>query len=150
MRLGDLPVLVDDVRDAACVLVLRTFGGAVRNRQFPIGVTQQREGEVELLGEARVVLGGVEADTEDLGVARLVLVFEVPEPGTFGRSTRGVGFRIEPEDDLVAAEVAEPHAFAVVIDGIECGGRISDLQHARTSEHVAQFSAERHAGIVAA
>jgi hypothetical protein len=145
VRLGDLPVLVDHVGDAAGVLVVGAVGGAVGDRELAVGVAEEREGEVELLGEAGVVGLGVEANAEDLGVARLVLVGEVPEPGTFGRSPGGVGLRIEPEDDLLPAEVRQLHVIAVVIDDVEIGGRVSNFQHARTSKDVPQFRAERHA-----
>ena len=150
VRLGDLAVLVDHVGDAAGVLVIRFLGGAVRDRQFAVGIAQQREGEVELLRKAGVVLGRVETDAEDPGVARLVLVREVPEPGTLGRSAGCVGLRVEPEDDFLPAEVRQLHAIAVVVDDVEFGGGISNLQHTRTSKDVAQFSAKRHAGIVPA
>jgi hypothetical protein len=85
--LGDLPVLVDDVGDAPRVLVLRRLGGPVREADPAVGVAEQREGEVELLREAGVVLDVVEADAENLRVLVLVLGDEVPEPGTLTRST---------------------------------------------------------------
>jgi len=103
MRLCDLAVFIDHVRDAACVFVLCIFGGAVCEADFAIGIAEQREGEVELLCEGRVFLLGVEADAEDDGVFCGVLVDEVPEPGTFDRSTGGIGLWIEPEHDLLAA-----------------------------------------------
>ena len=68
MRLRDLPVLVDDVRDPFRVLVLRGARCAVRESDLSIGVAQQREGEVELLGELRVCGDVIETDAEDGGV----------------------------------------------------------------------------------
>lgn len=87
MDLGDAALLVDEVGDAAGVFVAWTAGGAVGQADFPVGVTEQRKGEVVLLGEAGVVFYGVEADAEDLRVLRFVLLGQVPEPGTLGRST---------------------------------------------------------------
>lgn len=103
MRLGDFSFFVDDVGDAAGVLVLGRLGGAVGEADLAIGVAEQREGEVVFLRERGVAFFVVEADAEDLRVLRFVLLREVPEPGTLPRSTGGVGFRIEPEHDFLAA-----------------------------------------------
>ena len=129
MRLGDLPILVDHVRDAAGVLVFRRVGGAVRDAELAVGVTEQREGELELLGEGFVLGGGVEADAEDFDVLRFVLRQEVPEPGTLAGSAGCVGLRIEPEDDFLPAQVGEADAVAVVIDDVEVGSGIAGIQH---------------------
>src|SRR5207244_10005487 len=91
-----------DVGDALRVLIGRTRGRAVGHADLALGVAQKREREVELLRELRVGLLVVEGDAEDFRVLLLVLRGEVPEPGTLGRSARGVGLRIEPEDDLAA------------------------------------------------
>lgn len=131
MRLRDLSVLVDHVRDAARVLIRRFLGGAVREADLVVGVAEEWEGEVELLREAGVFFLGVEADAEDDGILRFVLRDEVPEPGTFDRSAGGVGLRIKPEHDLFAAKVAEPNGVAVVIDRFEIGSLIAWIQHVR-------------------
>jgi hypothetical protein len=133
MRLGDLAVFVDHVGDAAGVFVFRRFGGAVGEADLSIGVAEEREGEVVFLGEGGVGFFVIEADAEDLGVLRFVLLGEVPEPGTFTRSTGGVGFRIEPEHDLLAAQIAEAHAVAVMIGDVEVGSGIAGLEHGRFS-----------------
>jgi hypothetical protein len=134
MRLRDLAVLVDHIRDAARVLVLRRLGGAVREADLVIGVAEQREGEVELLGEGGVLLLRVETDAEDEGVLRGVLIDEVPEPGTFDRSAGCVGLRVKPEHDLLAAQVAEANVVAVVIGCLEIGSGIANLQHVTSSK----------------
>jgi hypothetical protein len=131
MRLRDLSVLVDHVRDAASVFVGRLLRRAVREADLVVGVAEEGEGEVELLREAGVFLRGVEADAEDDGVLRFVLADEVPEPGTFDRSAGCVGLRIEPEHDFFAAQVAEANRVAVVIDRFEIGSLIAWIQHVR-------------------
>jgi len=133
MRLYDLPFLVDEIRDAAGVLVFRGVARAVGEADLPVGVADQREGKVELRGEALVVFALVEADADDLCVLRFVLVAEVPEPGTLRGSAGCVGLRIEPEDDFLSAKVAETDGVAVMIDSFEIGGDVARLQHARTS-----------------
>jgi hypothetical protein len=134
VRLGDHAVLVDDVRDAARVLVGIRVGGAVREAEVTVRVAEQRKGEAVLFGEALVRFPGVETDAEDPRVFLLVLAVEVPEPGTFARSARCVGLRIKPEHDLFAAQIREPHAVAVVIADVELGSGIARLQHVRTSD----------------
>jgi len=130
MRLRDPAVLVDHVGDAAGVFVGRLLGGAVGEADLAVGVAEEREGELELAGELLVFFAGVEADAEDCGVLRGVLAGEVPEPGTFERSAGCVGLRVEPEDDLPAAQVAQADGVAVVILRFEIGGLISGIQHA--------------------
>jgi hypothetical protein len=82
MRFGDAALLVDHVCDAFCEFVLRRIGGAIRDPDTSVGVAKQWEGEVEFLCEMGVVGGVVETRAEDGGVLLLVLVDEVPEPGT--------------------------------------------------------------------
>jgi hypothetical protein len=153
VRFGDLAVLVDHVGDAAGVFVFRRFRGAVREADLVIGVAEQREGEVELFCEAGILFAGVEANAEDLRVLLFVLGLEVPEPGTLGGSAGCVGLRIEPQDDFLAAQIAQPHGAAFVIDDFEVRGRVSDVQHScssseRAFDEKAQRSGNRHADIV--
>ena len=121
MRLGDAAVLVDDVGDPLRVFVFRRVGCTVGDTDLAVGVTQQREGEAEFLGEAGVGVDVVETGAEDGGVLRFVLVDEVPEPGTLGRSARCVGLRIEPQHHAAAFEVGETDLLPVVILDGECG-----------------------------
>ena len=129
MRLRDLAVLVDHVRDAARVFVRRRFGCAVGQSDFSIDVAEEGEVEVEFPGERGVVFFVVETDAEDRGVLRVVLFREVPEPGTFFRSTGSVCFRIEPENDFAAAQVAEADGVALMIFDFEVGSGIAGLEH---------------------
>lgn len=131
MGLRDLAVLVDHVRDALRVLGIRGVRGAVREADAAIGVAEEREVELELFGEGAILLDGVEADAEDLRVFGFVLRIEVPEPGTFTRSTGSVGFRIEPEHDFLSAESGKRHAVAVIVEHVEVRCGVSRLQHVR-------------------
>lgn len=129
MRLRDLPLLVDHVRDAPRVFVLRTVARAVRDADLVIDVGDQPEREVVFLRERGVVSGLVEADADDLGVLLLVLAGEVPEPGTFGRSAGCVRFREEPEHDLAPAHVAKAKRPAVLVGGVEVRSGVAGLEH---------------------
>ena len=149
VRLRDLSFFVDHVGDAARVFVFRRVGRAVRDADLAIGIAQQRERELELLGEALVLVRRVEADAEDFRVLFVVLGQEVPEPGTLARSAGGVGLRVEPEDDFAAAQVGEAHAVSVVIDGFEVGSLLARLEHGGfPSRQDLHDSAKRHAAIV--
>jgi hypothetical protein len=136
VRLGDLAVLVDDVRDALGVFVLRRAGGAVGDADLAVGVAEEGERELVLRREVGVVVDRVEADADDLRVLFLVLVGKVPEPGTLGRSASGIGLGIEPEHELLPAEVAQLHLLPRVIDCLEIGSGITHIQHRCTSEQV--------------
>jgi len=142
VRAVDASVLVDHVADALRVFVVRGGGGAVSEADLALRVAEEREGEAELLGELGVVFDRVEGDAEDLGVLRFVLLLQVPEPGTFQRSARGVGLREEPEHDLLAAVVAQLHIAAVVVFDLEIGSGIAGLEHSFSSELEAQDAAE--------
>jgi hypothetical protein len=129
MRLGDPAFLVDDVRDPLGVLVFRRFGGSVGDADLAIGVAEQGEGEFELVGEAGVGVDVVETGAEDGGVLRFVIVDEVPEPGTFGRSARGIGLRIEPEHDLPSAQFVERDLAPAVIGDFKVRGLVANVEH---------------------
>jgi len=129
MDLRDFAVLVDQIRDAARVFVFRRLGGAVGQSNLVVGVAQQRELKSEFLGELSVVLDLIEAGAEDLNVFLGVLVGEVPEPGPFSRSAGCVGFREEPQQHFLAAKVAQLHAAAEMIGGLEIRSRVANFQH---------------------
>src|SRR5216684_3905092 len=59
-----------------------------------------------------VLFTRIETHAEHLRILRLILVDQVPEPGTLGRSARGVGLWIEPEHDLLTAQVVEANRTA--------------------------------------
>jgi hypothetical protein len=134
MRLSDAAVFVDDVGDPLRVLIFRRFGGAIGDTNLAVSVTQKGEGETELLGEAGVGVDIVEAGAEDGGVLRFVLVDEVPEPGTLGRSARCVGLRIEPQHNLAAAQIMQRNLAAVMIQHFEIGSFVSNLEHVSSSK----------------
>jgi hypothetical protein len=100
-----------------------------------VGIAQQREIELLLLGEFLIRFDAVEAGAEDLGVFRRVVGGEVSEPETFGGSTGCVGLRKEPQHDFFSAKVAELHAAAGVIGSLELRSSITDFQHRRASSH---------------
>ena len=124
----DLAVPIDHHPDALCAL-LRVGVGAVGGADRPVGVTDQRKVEVELLGELLVVGGAVEGRAENDGVLAVVVGFEVAEPATLGRSARRVGFRVEPEHDRLAREIRQLYGVTVVVAPREIGRLVSWVEH---------------------
>jgi hypothetical protein len=61
VRLEDLPLLVDQIRNPLGVACLDVVAGSVRYAERAIRVAQERERKTELLGERRVVALRVEA-----------------------------------------------------------------------------------------
>lgn len=98
-----------------------------------IDIADEREREVVLRRELLAVFATIEADADDLGVLRLELFVEVPEPGTFRGSAGCVGLRKEPEDDFLSAIVFQTDRPVVMIDSVEVGSSIARFEHARTS-----------------
>jgi hypothetical protein len=138
MDLRDAPLFVDDVCDSPRVLVLRRLSRAVSQADFVVGVAQKRKLETVFLREFLVRFDAVEAGTEDLDVLLRVIVGEVPEPGTFGRSAGCVGLRKEPQHDFLSAKVAELDATSEMIGSFEVRSSIADFQHRWTSPHTLQ------------
>ena len=56
----------------------------------------------------------VEADAQDDDIVFLEIGVLVTEPATFGRSTRGVGLGIEPQQDFVATKCGQRKRLAFV------------------------------------
>ena len=100
----DFSVGGNDVGDAPRVAVRRLVARPVREAHLPIGVTEQREVELELLGKFLVVFDRVEADAEDLRVLRFVFTGSITEPASLGRSARCVSGRVEPKDNALTLE----------------------------------------------
>jgi hypothetical protein len=121
------PPFVDHVGDTLRIFILGRARRAIGDADFAVGVAQQRKWKLVLLGELRAVLDFIEAGAEDLDVLRLIVLVEVPEPGTLGRSTWGVCFRKKPQQNFLAAKVAELHLTSMVIGGLKLRRRIADF-----------------------
>ena len=130
---GDAAVFVDHISNPLRVLISGRGRRAVGDTDLAVGVAEQRERKFVFLREFGVVLRLIEAGAEDLDILRLVVLVEVPEPGTFGGSTGCVGFGKEPQQHFFSAEVAKLHAFSVMIADFEIRRGIADLQHRPTS-----------------
>jgi hypothetical protein len=135
MDLRDASLLINQVRDAAGVLILGRVRRAVRQADLVVGVAKQRKVELLFFREFLIGFYAVEAGADDLRVLRGVVAGEVPEPETFCGSARCVGLGKEPQDDFLSAKVAELDAAAEMIGRFEVRSGITDLQHGWTSSH---------------
>jgi hypothetical protein len=104
VRRRDLALLIDQVADATGVTGFGVGAGAVLQADLALGVAEQFEGKIELFGERGVILDGVEADPENGNVVLFEIGIEVTEPATLVRSTRCVGFGVEPKQNFAATQ----------------------------------------------
>jgi hypothetical protein len=103
--------------------------GADRLGEGLVAIRQEPERQFVLLGPFPVVLGFVEADTNDIDPASLEIGPAVPQLVGFQRSTTGVGLGIEKEQIGVALQIGARHVRAVVGGKIECGEWLSGFEH---------------------
>ena len=93
------------VRDAlseACALVSRRPGHLVERADPAVGVRKQAEPELLRLRESLVVLGGVEGCAEDDAIGFRQISGPVTQAPALGRSARGRGLGVPPEEDPMA------------------------------------------------
>ena len=64
---GDLPIFIDDIAYAVGIARVGRIAGAVCQADAAVGVREQQERVVELLGEGLVLVLGVETYAEDFG-----------------------------------------------------------------------------------
>lgn len=124
----DLALRVDDDAGAPGGLLLEIFGGAIGHGNGVIRVAEQRETELVLFRKCPVQFGGIKADPEDNRILLVKLFLVIAEPATLGRSPRGVSHRIEPQDNVLTAQLGQLNGVAVVITQTERRGQIADLQ----------------------
>jgi hypothetical protein len=91
------------------------------------GITEQGEIEFVFLFEGREGFDGVGAHAEDGDAEFVELLFCVTKLGRFYRSTGGVGFGVEKEEDAPASEVFEGDGLAIVGWEAEAGGFGADF-----------------------
>lgn len=94
--LEDLSLFVDEVTDAFSVAGLGAVTGTIGKADRASGVTQQGKGKAELLREGGIFCHCIETHSEYFYVLGVKVGNLVAEPATFGGSTRGVRFRVEP------------------------------------------------------
>ena len=136
----DFALLINKITHALGPLRFRIVARAVRDRDTAIGVTEQRERKGVLLCERGIRLDVIEAGAENLDIVFVVVTLMVAEPATFGRSSRSIGGRIEPQQHLSSAESRQRNRAAIVRRQRKIGCPVSCLNHRVTPP---QFSIAR-------
>lgn len=127
--LTDAAFRVNYIRDAFCVLSRRVVARAISHSYLTVGVAEQSKRKVEFFGECPILLFCIEAYTKNLNILIAVLSDSITEPDTFSRSARCVRFRIEPQYDRAASEVAQFYLFSCVRPRSKIWRRVSYIQH---------------------
>ena len=130
----DVPVGTDHVAHPLGVGRVLAVAGAVGEPDVPAGIAEEREVEIELLGEGAILLLRVEADPENLRVLLLELSDVVAEPATFSGSAGGVGLGIEPEDHDLSEVVPQSNEISPMILHFERGSFLSFFDHRRSTD----------------
>ena len=128
-RLNYATVRADHVSDAFGVLGGRIVRSPVCHSYLSFCIAKQAEVEIEFFGESPVLFYGIKTHAEYLGILVCVLLDSITEPNTFSRSARRVGFRIKPQDNGSAFEVAQANIFARMRLHIEIRRLVSYVQH---------------------
>ncbi len=128
-RLNYAAIGADHVGDASGILSGRIIRGPVCHSYLSFCIAKQAEGEIELFGKSPVLFYRVKTDAEYFGILVCVLLDSITEPNTFSRSARRICFRVKPQDDGAAFEVAQANIFARMRLHIEIRCPVSYVQH---------------------
>ena len=101
--------------------------GAVLLGDLVVGVGEQGEVEIELVGELGDRLDLVGGDADHTGVGGFVVGAAVADPASLGRAARRIGTGIEVENDGFAPQVGEADLLAALIWQFEVGGFVACL-----------------------
>ena len=112
---GDIAIRANEDGDAAGPRRLFIFRRAIGDGRRAAFVAQQIIGKVELRTERGVIGHRVPAYAENDGVAVVEILDSITEPVAFDRSSRGIGFWIPPEQDVLALEIVQRHRRPVLV-----------------------------------
>lgn len=130
--LCDHPVGIDQVADALRVVGERVVGVAkdvIERADGLVDVAEQVEWKVVLCAERCVVYGRVERNADDATTCITELLGLITQARALQRSTRGVGFRVPPDEDPVSAFGGEIEDGAIVRGHGERRGGNSGVEH---------------------
>ena len=130
---GDLSGLIDHERCSLAshgnlAVHILLFPDAVRLHHFGIDVGEQSKRQIVLLSELRLRLGAVLRNANDYGLFLCERFDFITEVTGFARSARGIGPRVEKQNDLLPRERRERNAGAVIRDERECGRLVSNFK----------------------
>ena len=128
VNLGHFAIRTNEIADTCWIFCLRTVGRAVSHGNITIDVTQQIVREVKLRLEGGVLFRCITTHSEDDGIFVCEVWGSITEPFTFDSSTRGVGLRVPPQNDIFPFELFQGHCVAVLIGDTEGRGYIIFVQ----------------------
>lgn len=128
---GDFACFVDQNTDPLRIPRLHVVTRAVRHPESSLGVAQDRKVVVVLLREGGVLRDAVEARPEHRNILLIEVGFLVAEPATFDGSARCIGLGIEPDQNLMAAQILKRHDVPLMGLQAELRGDISCLDRHR-------------------
>ena len=126
---GDLAVTIDQIADTGRMGRRLVVGGAIGDADGLVGVAEQIVGEIELLLEGFVRLGGIETDAENDSVLALELLDSITESVAFNRSARCIGFRIPPQHNGFSPILIQGDGLTILGLHGEDRCRVSCIEH---------------------
>ena len=127
-RFADKEGAADDAHEFATHELL-LLPDAISFDGFVVGITEQGKVEPELGLEERLGSDRIGAHAEDGDFEPVELLFCVAKLGRLNGSTRGVGFRVEEEQDALVLEIFQSDGGAVVREEAEGGGFVAGSEH---------------------
>ena len=118
--LADEEGAADDAHEGAAHKLLFLPGAEFCDRLVS-GIGEQRKIEIVLGFEGGLGFDGIGAHAEDGHTMIVEVFFCVTKLGRFDRSTRGVGFGVEEEEDAMALEISQGNKRVVVGFKAEAG-----------------------------
>ena len=109
--LEDLSVLPNHIGNALGVLIPGRFTRSISQSYIPISVTQQGEGEMELLRKGGVFFYRVKADPKNRHIFRIILKDSITESFAFVGSAGCVRLGVKPKDHLSPEKFVQGHLF---------------------------------------
>jgi hypothetical protein len=103
--------------------------GAEFSDGFVRGIAEERKIQILFGLEGGLGFNGIDAEAKDGDAELIEFFFCVTKLGRFYRSTGGVGFGVEEEEDALAGEVFEREFFAFVRLEAEGGGFGAGFEH---------------------
>ncbi len=119
VSLPDSTVSSNQVADPARLTGISRFRGTVGHGDSEILIAEQIEFELILVVEFPVLGRCIIADTKDDRVPVAQLLDSITEPLPLAGSARCAGSGIEPEYDVLAAEVLQGHLLTILIQEAE-------------------------------
>ena len=95
--LENLSCFIDEIADSFGIFCVDVITSSIRETNDSLGVAEKQKRKPKFFGKDGIVVNRIEADAKNLGIPRAKFFDLIVKPTTFNCSSRGVGFRIEPQ-----------------------------------------------------